>query len=85
MSAKTPPAFIWHTATDTVVNVFNSMRYAEALKAHNISVEMHIFPDGRHGLGLCDCKPENEETEKIYNYVSKWTDLLLNWINYIEF
>lgn len=85
VSDLTPPAFIWHTAEDTVVNVINSMRYAEALKLKGIPVEMHIFPDGRHGLGLCDCKPESEKTEKIYNYVSKWTSLLLDWINYIGF
>ena len=49
---QTPKAFIWHTADDDAVNVINSYQYATKLREVNVPVEMHIFPNGYHGLGL---------------------------------
>ncbi len=66
----TPPAFIWHTAADDGVSVLNSYMYATALKNNNVPTEMHIFPFGRHGLGVAS---ENE-------HVAQWTGLLHNWL-----
>lgn len=71
---KTPPAFIWHTATDTCVNVMNSIDYFNSLKAHNVPVELHIFPKGEHGLGLCRNDSEGEK------YTGEWTNLVLRWL-----
>ena len=71
----TPQAFIWHTAGDNGVNVINSYRYAEHLKLHGIPVELHIFPDGKHGLGLAESFP----------HVAQWKGLLLNWLDHIGF
>jgi len=65
----TPPAFIWHTAEDSGVNVINSYLYATSLRQHNIPHEMHIFPHGPHGLGLAHCMP----------HVAQWSGLLKNW------
>ena len=50
----TPPAFIWHTAMDKTVPVQNSMLFAGALIENQISVELHVFPEGDHGLSLAD-------------------------------
>jgi len=52
VTEKTPPAFLWHTAEDAGVPAENSMLFAQALSKHNIPYELHIFPNGRHGLGL---------------------------------
>ncbi len=79
VSDKTPQAFIWHTFADNCVDVRNSLEYATALKVKNIPVEMHIFPDGAHGLGRA---PEND---KVSCHVAQWNDLLLHWLNYIGF
>lgn len=71
---KTPPAFIWHTAGDSGVNVINSYRYAEKLRTLNVPVEMHIFPYGPHGLGLAPKHP----------HVAQWSGLMLNWLRLLE-
>lgn len=76
VSNKTPPAFIWHTFSDDVVNVKNSLMYAENLKNNGIKTELHIFPDGEHGLGLAN------GTDIIGMHVSQWQQLLLNWLRY---
>ena len=67
---KTPEAFIWHTSNDGAVNVSNSLRYGERLREKSVNFEMHIFPDGPHGLGLSKNNP----------YVAKWSDLLIDWL-----
>ena len=49
---NTPPAFLWHTATDQAVNVLNSVEFAKAMWAQGKSCELHVFPEGPHGRGL---------------------------------
>ena len=67
---KTPPCFIWHTANDAVVPLEHALKFASALRENNVPLEMHIFPDGPHGLGLAKhCKD-----------VCKWPDLSVEWI-----
>jgi acetyl esterase/lipase len=52
VSKKTPPTFLFHTAVDTLVPVQNSIEYFLACKKHGVDAELHIFPKGRHGVGL---------------------------------
>lgn len=50
----TPPAFLVHTANDTVVPVENTLVMANALSEAKIPFEVHIYPDGPHGLALAN-------------------------------
>ncbi|MBQ9264273.1 MAG: alpha/beta hydrolase [Clostridia bacterium] len=52
ITEDTPPAFLWHTAEDGAVPVQNSLLLAKALADHGVPFEMHVYPKGRHGLGL---------------------------------
>ena len=70
ITPDTPEAFIWHTAADQAVPVENSLNLALALSAQGVPYEMHIFPQGRHGLGLA------EEFED----VKQWVPLLQKWL-----
>ena len=56
---QTPPVFMWHTAADGTVPVENALLFAMALRKAGVSMELHIFPEGRHGLALA-----SEETAK---------------------
>lgn len=76
---KVAPTFIWHNFDDTCVNVANSFKYAEMLKSKGTSVEMHIYPDGGHGIGL----PVDDR--KDYNHNKKWIKLLETWLKYNDF
>lgn len=70
VTKDTPEAFIWHTAADDLVPVENSLNLASALSAQGVPFELHVFPYGRHGLGLA------EETED----VCQWAPLLQKWL-----
>ena len=52
VTARTPPTFLWHTADDASVPVENSLLFFEALRKAGVAGELHVFPHGKHGLGL---------------------------------
>ena len=76
---KIAPTFIWHNFDDTCVSVVNSLKYAENLRKKGTSVELHIFPDGGHGIGL------PIEENKVLNHDKQWIDLLNKWLKYQGF
>lgn len=76
---KIAPTFIWHNFDDNAVSVVNSLKYAENLRSKGASVEMHIFPDGGHGIGL------PVENNKVLNHDKQWIDLLTKWLQYQGF
>jgi len=67
-----PPVFMWHTFEDMSVPVRNSLEMALALKEKNVPFELHIYPKGRHGLGIVKCA-DVEGT-------NKWTECFENWL-----
>ena len=73
---QTPPAFIWQPTTDDLVPVENSFLMAEALKAHNIPFDLHLFQSGWHGIKLA-----NRETSCNDPLVSQWLEIALIWMN----
>src|SRR5262245_18404125 len=60
VTAKTPPVFLFHTRDDAVVPVQNSTLLHDACKKHDVPVEMHLYPRGRHGVGLAKGLPDLE-------------------------
>lgn len=69
--ATTPPAFVWHTADDAAVPVRHSLAYAGALIRAGVPAELHVFPQGRHGLGLARELPGPDQ----------WTSLCAAWLD----
>ncbi|MFF1383062.1 alpha/beta hydrolase [Arthrobacter sp. NPDC058288] len=70
VTGSTPPAFIWHTFDDAAVDVEHSLRYASALRKAAVPAELHVFPHGRHGLGLAAGVAG----------VERWTELCATWL-----
>jgi acetyl esterase/lipase len=52
VTAATPPTFLYHTSTDTVVPPENSVLFYLALRKAGVPAEMHIYAQGPHGVGL---------------------------------
>ena len=57
VTEKTPPTFLFHTGDDPVVNVENSIAYADALHKAKVPFALHVYPHGRHGVGLAGDDP----------------------------
>lgn len=47
-----PPTFVWHTTEDASVPLEHPYRLAQALARHGVPHALHVYPRGRHGLGL---------------------------------
>lgn len=75
---QTPPAFLWHTAQDEKVPVENSLKMATAFSAAKVPFELHIFPEGLHGMSVC-----NETVGSKCEYNGRWIDWSLHWLNRI--
>ena len=63
VSKETPPAFLIHTVNDAAVPVENSLMFAEALRKHGVSFDLHIYEKGRHGIGLANGHPWTKDCE----------------------
>ena len=82
----TIPTFIWHTRTDGVVSVTQSIKMMEKMNEFNIPYEAHIFFDGFHGLSLNNSLSNYKyAVQDGYNpiNVDKWFELMINWLNRI--
>ncbi len=76
-----PPAFIWHTFTDTVCPVTDSLKMATKYYEVGVSCELHVFPEGRHGLSLANNLTSHDDNEDfIISDVQIWFDLFLTWL-----
>ncbi len=80
VTEKAPPAFIWHTYTDNVVPVENSLLLASALRKHNVNCELHIFPDGGHGLGLASELSQDSNGWGVQEECKIWIRLAEVWL-----
>ena len=69
-----PPAFIWATANDSVVPAINSLRYANAYAEKGIKYELHIYPNGPHGISLADERTWHDNPEFNNPAVANWVD-----------
>ena len=76
-----PKTFLWHTTTDELVPVENSLYYMSALKAAGVNFEAHLYPVGEHGISLA-----NEEGARIDNpaqivpQAQSWMPLAKVWL-----
>lgn len=70
VTEQTPPAFLFHTGEDTAVPPQNSIDYYQACLEKGVSAELHLFPKGRHGLGLAKGHPGAQ----------RWPSLCEDWL-----
>jgi acetyl esterase/lipase len=70
VTAQTPPTFLFHTTTDTVVPAENSVLFYLALRKAGVPAELHIYERGPHGVGLA-------QTDEA---LASWPGRLADWL-----
>ena len=70
VTKETPPTFLYHTFNDQAVPVEQGLRFYEALVKAGVPSEIHVFPNGPHGIGL----------GKGDAALDQWPNLLENWL-----
>lgn len=84
VNEDTPRTFLWHTVTDDLVPVENSILFAQALIEKKIPVELHLYPVGGHGLALATYETMNAEGYGIQRECQSWIDLAAIWMEYYD-
>lgn len=69
VTPQTPPTFLFHTDADTGVPAENSVMFYLALRKAKVPAEMHIYQQGKHGVGLAQADP----------VLSTWPARLTDW------
>jgi dipeptidyl aminopeptidase/acylaminoacyl peptidase len=70
VTARTPPAFLFHTDADAGVVPENSVLFYLALRKAKVPAELHIYENGNHGVGLAPKDP----------VLSSWPERLAAWL-----
>lgn len=81
VSASTPPTFLWHTAADDGVPVENSLLYASSLSRHKVPFELHVYPQGHHGLSTADRETCGDFEDLANKRVTEWVDAAGRWLD----
>ncbi len=86
VSENTVPVFMWHTCTDELVPVQNSILFAKALADASVPFEYHIYSTGPHGMSTCTkasvpphIDDKLETVDIAHNH--EWIAGALNWIS----
>lgn len=79
----TSPAFLWHTASDGGVSVQNTLKMATALSEANIPFEVHVFPEGPHGMAL-GTEVTGASPAMINDRVAEWPRLADGWMKTVK-
>ena len=77
VTPNTPPCFIWCCSGDKTVSPENSRMFAEALLRNHVQYDLHIYPNGRHGLGLGDKPP--------FAHPLPWANECLHWLKQYKY
>ena len=81
VDGDTPPAFLWHTYHDELVPVENSLMMAMAYRKAGVPFELHIFPDGLHGLSTADHRSQHGDlAHQIQPAAAQWMNLAKVWL-----
>ncbi len=81
VDGRTPPAFLWHTADDSVISAVNALLMADALTKAGVTAELHLFPKGNHSLSVCTRETAGGgSAERIYPYVGRWVTLSVEFL-----
>jgi len=83
VTEQTPKAFLWHTYTDAAVPVENSLFFFTAMRRCGVSGELHIYPQGAHGLSLgteLTYGPQHDTSVYKAPDLINWIDMAARWL-----
>lgn len=79
INKNSSPAYIVHTSNDSTVDVRNSLTLANELATQGIKFEMHIYPDGPHGIALANKITKCDNDKWCDSSTAEWVKNAVNW------
>ncbi len=72
VTPATPPTFVFSTCGDTLVPIRHSIALLDALAAHGVPFESHIYVLGLHGLSLAKPHTASGHAVRVEPAVAQW-------------
>jgi acetyl esterase/lipase len=69
VTENTPPTILFHAQNDPTVNPMNSLLFYKEMMKHNVKGSLHIFPEGKHNIGIYN---ESSLTDQWKTICTKW-------------
>lgn len=82
VDGDTAPTFVWATGQDGP-GLPNALEWARALAEHEVPVELHVYPEGGHGVGLADGVPYGEHGRSSIPHTAGWTRACADWLRWL--
>ncbi len=79
ITKESSPAFIMHTSNDEIVPVSNSLDLARAYAEAGMTFELHVYPDGPHGVALGNEITNNGRPKYVDASIAKWIENAAYW------
>lgn len=81
VTENTPPAFLCHTVRDNVVPCEDSIKFASAMIEAGVPCELHLFPNGPHGMALGNAETAYAHYDfKEDTSFAQWPALAVHWL-----
>ena len=84
VNSDTPPAFIWHTAGDLGVPINGSLKLAQAYYDAGVTVELHLYPHGPHGICLANEVSSSGNPAYIQPRAAEWVGEAYKWMKDLD-
>jgi acetyl esterase/lipase len=81
VTARTPPAFLFHAVTDNTVPIRNSQAYHDSLAKRGVPASLMKFDHGGHGFGMADGKAGSPNDPVLH----AWCDSSVRWLDKLGF
>ena len=81
VDARTSPTFVWATAHDPP-GLPNALEWARVLSEHEVPVELHVYPQGWHGVGLADGVAYGPHGHESIPNTARWTEACEQWLRH---
>lgn len=81
VTARTPPAFLFHATDDHTVPIKNSEVYHDSLVKRGVTASLMKFDHGGHGFGLADGKASSPNDPALH----AWCDSSVRWLDKLGF
>ncbi len=81
VNKTTPATFIWGSFNDELTPFDEHiLPYVQALREHNVPVELHEFSTGNHGLALANEYTGIVNNNRTDEHMALWFPLFLDWL-----
>ena len=78
------PAFVLHTANDQIVNVKNALCLANAYAEAGVGFELHIYPNGPHGMALANHITDGGSGQWNDPAIAEWVKKATYWAEHLD-